>query len=151
MRGLGRNPAAGIVEVGIEADGFDDGESVGADALGVFNDVLEGGAEIGEALREKIEGVGVAVDGGAVGEMEFAGDPVGAAPMEESFFDGRAVGVPADGAAAGVLREVGGGSGHFFVLKKFGPAGPAMERRRPRGRRKRLAERNAEGNGTREQ
>jgi len=55
----------------------------------------------------------VAVDGGAVADVEFAGDHFGAAPVEEVALDGLAVRMVADGAAASVMGRIGLGLGGF--------------------------------------
>ena len=56
----------------------------------------------------------MAVDEGAVADIEFAGDHFGAAPVEEIALDGLAVRMVADAAAAAVMSGVGFGLGGFY-------------------------------------
>jgi hypothetical protein len=58
----------------------------------------------------------VAVDGAVVGDAELAGDFVGAAPVDEFFFDGVAVGVVADDTLPGVAVK---GAASFLQLFCF--------------------------------
>jgi hypothetical protein len=50
----------------------------------------------------------VAIDGGATGEFELAPQMEGAAPLQEGFLDGLAVGVAADAAATLMMRGING-------------------------------------------
>jgi hypothetical protein len=77
---------------------------------GLFDDLVEGGAEIVAALVEEVGGFDVAIDGGTGGEVEVGDDALGGMPVEEGGFDQVAVGVVADGAFAGmvVVLDAGG-------------------------------------------
>ena len=66
------------------------------------------------ALLEEADGVGVTVDAGPAGELEFAEYVACALPLEESFLDGVAVRVAADGAEAFVAPGIGGVGGIVF-------------------------------------
>ena len=77
-----------------------------------FDDVCEGGLQVAVAQGEKIESVGVVVDGGFSFDVEAVHDRLGTAPVEEGFFDLLAVRMFADGTFAGVALE-GGGFGPF--------------------------------------
>jgi hypothetical protein len=111
----------GYVAVGQAAAQFDGSEDAGGggwDASGMFDDLVEGGAEVFATLVEEIGGFGVAVDGGTGGEIEVGDNLVGGLPVEEGGFDFGAVGMVADGAFArmevrGLRFEVGfsGGAG----------------------------------------
>ncbi|HEV2205794.1 MAG TPA: hypothetical protein VGR36_04610 [Candidatus Acidoferrales bacterium] len=95
-------PAAVLVEAGEGADGSDDRVGGGEDALGLFDEIAEGvaglfGSELGEA-----EGAGVPPDNAAVAEVEFVGDDGWTVPVEDTFLDGFAFGVVADGAVGDV-------------------------------------------------
>ena len=59
------------------------------------------------ALLEEVGGVGVAIEGGAAGEIVIADDLVGAMPVEEGGIDIGAIFVIADDAAAAVEVGVG--------------------------------------------
>jgi len=102
------DPAAVFVDEGEDADGVEDvpgGEALG---VGILDDVSEGELEVAIAQSEKIEGVGVVVDGGFGLEIPAALDGVGAAPLQEGFFDIFAERMVADGKSAGVAFERGG-------------------------------------------
>ena len=100
------DPFARVGDAGVSADGADDTFGRWGNVLGLLDDQSQGEAEIPAALREKTEGMGVAVDGGASGELEFVGDAGNGAPVEESFLDGVALRVLADAAAALVVGKV---------------------------------------------
>jgi hypothetical protein len=105
---LGRRlePFARVSDAGIGADGVDDGFGGGRDRLGLLDDQPESEAEIAAAAREQTKNAGVAVEGGASRQMEFASDIGNFAPFEEGFLDGVAFGMAADAALAAVLRDV---------------------------------------------
>jgi hypothetical protein len=88
-------------------DGADDGVRGDLDHRGLFDDVGERGTNAGAAAVEKSGGVGVAIDGGVVGDAVVGGDGVRAAPVEVVLLDKVAVGMAADGALALVAREGG--------------------------------------------
>ena len=98
----GRGPLALVVDLGVEANGGDDGASGGADGFGLLDEVFEGGAERGAALGAKAGGVGVAVNDGMMGDFVFVGDFFGAEPAEVVLVNEFAVGVMANRAFAGV-------------------------------------------------
>ena len=98
----GRGPLALVVDLGVEADGGDDGAGGGADGFGLLDEVFEGGAERGAALGAKAGGVGVAVNGGMMEDFVFVGDFFGAEPAEVVLVNEFAVGVMANRAFAGV-------------------------------------------------
>lgn len=102
----GRGPLALVVDLGVEADGGDDGAGGGADGFGLLDEVFEGGAERGAALGAKAGGVGVAVNDGMMGDFVFVGDFLGAEPAEVILVNELAVGVMANGAFAGVSGDV---------------------------------------------
>jgi hypothetical protein len=111
----GRGPLALVVDLGVEADGGDDGAGGGADGFGLLDEVFEGGAERGAALGAKAGGVGVAVNDGLMGDSVLAGDFLGAEPAEVVLVDEFAVFVMANRAFAGVPSLVCA-SGAFFGL-----------------------------------
>jgi len=110
----GVGPAAVFVDVGEEADGVEDVGGGEALVVGVLDDIAEAELEIASAQSEKVEGVGVVVDGGTGVEVPEALDGIGAAPLQEGFFDKFAARMLADGAFAGVALERGGAV--VFVL-----------------------------------
>ncbi|MGB8525146.1 MAG: hypothetical protein WCD43_19450 [Candidatus Acidiferrales bacterium] len=96
------NPFAELVDVRIGVHGFDDGGRCDFDDFRAFDNRFQGDADGFSAASENSGGVDVAVNGGMVGDAVFAGDLVRAAPAEELVFDGFAVGMATDVAAAGV-------------------------------------------------
>jgi hypothetical protein len=118
----GTDPAAVFVEVGEGADGA---EHFGAGKVALvdfLDNVSEGGLKIAVAQSEKIEGVGVALDGGFGQDAKTAHDGVRAAPVKEGFGDGLALRMApgiesgAQGAAGlggGGVVGIGAGSGWF--------------------------------------
>ena len=103
----GRGPLALVVDLGVEADGGDDGAGGGADGFGLLDEVFEGGAERGAALGAKAGGVGVAVNDGLMGDSVLAGDFLGAEPAEVVLVDEFAVLVMANCAFTGVPGSAG--------------------------------------------
>jgi len=87
-------------EAAAQFDGSEDAGGGGWDASGLFDNLIEGGAEVDAALVEEIGGFGVAIEGGAGGEFEVGDDAFGGFPVEEGGFDFGAVGVVTDGAFA---------------------------------------------------
>ena len=112
----GRGPLALVVDLGVEADGGDDGASGGADAFGLLDEVFEGGAQRGAALGAKAGGVDVAVNHGVMGNFVFVGDFFGAEPAEVVLVNEFAVGVMANRAFAGVAGDVGASGASFGLL-----------------------------------
>ena len=103
----GRGPLALVVDLGVEADGGDDGAGGGADGFGLLDEVFEGGAKAGAALGAKAGGVGVSVNDGLMGDSVLAGDFFGAEPAEVVLVDEFAVLVMANRAFAGVSGGAG--------------------------------------------
>ena len=91
-----------VVDLGVEADGGDDGTGGGADGLGLLDEVFEGGAEGRAALGAKAGGVGVSVNDGMMGDFVFVGDFFRAEPAEVVLVNEFAIGVMANRAFAGV-------------------------------------------------
>ena len=112
----GRGPLALVVDLGVEADGGDDGAGGGADGFGLLDEVFEGGAQRGAALGAKAGGVGVAVNGGMMGDFVFVGDFFGAEPAEVVLVNEFAVGVMANRAFAGVSQDVSATGASFGLL-----------------------------------
>ena len=105
---LGRlDPLAVGRDVGRDAYSFEDGVGVGLGQLSKLHDLLGDAANIETAPLEKSKGVRVAVDGRAVGDLEFVGEFFRAAPAKKFLLDELAVGVFADGAAAFVAADGG--------------------------------------------
>ena len=103
----GRGPLALVVDLGVEADGGDDGAGGGADGFGLLDEVFEGGAERGAALGAEASGVGVSVNDGLMGDSVLAGDFFGAEPAEVVLVDEFAVLVMANRAFPGVPDDAG--------------------------------------------
>jgi len=103
----GRGPLALVVDLGVEADGGDDGAGGGADGFGLLDEVFEGGAQRGAALGVKAGGVGVAVNDGMMGDFVFVGDFFRAEPAEVVLVNEFAVGVMANRAFASVSHGAG--------------------------------------------
>ena len=103
----GMNPTAVFVEVGEGADGVKDILGVEVTFVGVLDDVTEGELQVAIAQSEKIEGVGVVVDGGLARYFPALHDRLGAAPLQECFFDKFALRMVADGTLAGVALGCG--------------------------------------------
>lgn len=116
---------AGVADVGVDADGADDGGGRYSDGGGLLDERLKGQAERGAASGEEPGGVDVAVDRGVVGDAIVLGDLVGAAPAEEVLFDGVAVGMSADIALAGVagVSTVGTGGSRPEMSQPLGALG----------------------------
>lgn len=101
------DPLAFLVETAAGADGVDDFVGGGDDAFGFFDDEFERTDGVAAAFGVEAGGLYVAVDGGGVEGVVFAGDACGAVPVEVVVFDGFAVGMAADGASDAVVVEVG--------------------------------------------
>ena len=74
--------------------------------VGALDHVFEGVTQIAAAFGEEAGGVGVIVDGGAVGKHEAAMDAGSAVPVDEHFLDGFAFGMAADDAFALVMGKM---------------------------------------------
>lgn len=83
--------------------------------IGALDHVFEGVTQIAAAFGEKSGGMGVIVDGGAVGKHEAAMDAGRAAPVNEHFFDGFPFRMVADDAFALVMRKMRSARGAFGV------------------------------------
>ena len=105
-----------VVDLGVEADGGDDGAGGGADGFGLLDEVFEGGAKAGAALGAEAGGVGVSVNDGLMGDSVLAGDFFGAEPAEVVLVDEFAVLVMADCAFAGVSHDVSASGASFGLL-----------------------------------
>lgn len=103
------DPFAVVVEAAAGANGADDAQGRRLDASGVFNHEFKSKAYVPLAARKKTESVRVPIDGTFVVKIEVDCDAAGAVPVDESFLDGVAIGMTANAALAGVLREVHGG------------------------------------------
>ncbi len=103
------DPFARLRDVGVGANGVRDG--VGRDHLDfvdALDEVSERGAQVALAAVEESHGVGMAVDGGFIGEIVIGGDFGGALPVEGGFLDGLSFGMAADaGASLTYLRPPG--------------------------------------------
>src|SRR5690348_5737316 len=97
--------AIGVDAGGVGAGGGHDGGGSGSDVAGLFENVLEGEAEIAAADLVEAQGVSVAIDsdpgdakaiggfiasvfGGVGGVVEEVGDGIGTVPVDEEVFDG---------------------------------------------------------------
>lgn len=104
------DPFSGFVDVGVGADGAYDGASRDRDFARVLDDSIERETEIPFAPSPEAGGMGMAVNGLAVGEIVLVGHNVGTAPMEESCLDGASLRVAADTALARVTVKICGAS-----------------------------------------
>ena len=100
------DPEAVVVDVSVGVCSLDDISRSYIDAIGLFDDVTQGEAEGAVAAPEKLEGVGVVVNGGAGFQTVFLHDDFGAGPLEEGFLDQEASGVFTDFAEALVAGKV---------------------------------------------
>jgi hypothetical protein len=96
------DPAAVFGETAVGADGADDAAGRGLHLTSALDDEFKRAADMASAAVEETGGVRMAVESGVVRDAVFLDDLGGAAPVEEGFFDGGAVGVFADGAASRV-------------------------------------------------
>ncbi len=101
------DPFPGVIDMGVGVDGADDVAGRNLDFACLLEEAFEHGADIPLAPRPKPSDMGMAVNGVAAGEAVFVGDNLGAAPLEESCFDGAAFRVAADAALARVAFKVG--------------------------------------------
>ena len=115
------NPFAVGFQARAGADGADDAVGGGLDTLGALYDVFEGEAHVAAALLEEAKGVGMAANGVVAGKVTFCMLIVEGTPVEESFFDGLAFRVGADGAEAFVAFGIDGGARGGFA-----PGGSAL-------------------------
>ncbi|MGH9735596.1 MAG: hypothetical protein ACRD8A_13525 [Candidatus Acidiferrales bacterium] len=99
-------PLTVVVDAREGADGADDGVGGGDDGLGLLDQEAEGVAGLLGSKAEEAEGVSVAVDDAAVGEIEFVGDGGWAMPVKDRSVDVLAFRVIADGALGRVIVGV---------------------------------------------
>lgn len=109
----GFGPAAVFVDAGVGFDGADDAIGSGLHGFGLLHDEFEAAAATPGALLIEAKSTGVAVDNAAIAKLEFMGDGCGTLPMEESLFNGFALGMAADRAVALVMSET---DGRFWVF-----------------------------------
>lgn len=107
----GLNPGAGIVDVGIDADGLDGRDGITLGVGDALDDVVERAANVTGAEEVEPGGACVAVEDLAASKMVFADDGFGASPMDEVEVDVIAVRMAADDAETGVAILIGGGIG----------------------------------------
>jgi hypothetical protein len=102
LRAGGFDPFAVFVEAHVEACGANDhfGGLDGAAVGGFKEEAFEDASDMALASLEKAGIVSVAIDGGAIGKVVVACNLVGAAPADEIAFDGVAVWMGTDAAAA---------------------------------------------------
>lgn len=103
------NPFSNLVYVSVGVYGLDERGSCNFDYFRALNNRFQGDADGFSATGENAGGVDVAVNGGMVGDAVLPSDLVGTAPAEKFVFDGFAVRVAADVAAAGVRAHRGAG------------------------------------------
>ena len=108
---LGHDVAAVLVEAAGDFYGADYGVAAGLAVAGVFDDAIEGAADMGAAEVPEAAGVGVAVESGEAFQVVEPDDVFAGGPVEEGCVDVFAIGVVADGAFAGVAVFVWGGFG----------------------------------------
>lgn len=79
----GLDPGAGICEAGVSADGGDDAQGRGFDAVHAFEKMIEDGADIVAAKFVEAGGAGVTIDDGPVGQLVKLLNGGGAVPVDE--------------------------------------------------------------------
>ena len=121
----GADPVAFAVQLGIEANGADDGGGRHIYRVHMFEERLERDANRLAATCEQSGGVGVAVNRGVIREAELFGDVDRMAPVKEIVFDGVAVGMSANGAFARMALQVGT-AGCFFALGELHGLGSVL-------------------------
>jgi hypothetical protein len=102
-------PIAVLIEVGVNAGSANDYIS-GFFERGVFHaleDVFEDAGEFALSPGKKPGGVGVTVEGDAVGDMVILGEPPRAGPANELALDGIAIRMGTNAAPAGMARKIG--------------------------------------------
>jgi hypothetical protein len=106
---LGRfDPPPAFVQMGVNAGGADNHAcQIGAGVFDALENLLEDAGEFMPSAGEKPRSVGVAVDGGTVGDFVVFCNLGRTAPADELAFDGVAVGMRTDGASASVAAEIG--------------------------------------------
>ena len=96
------DPLSELVDVSVGVHGFDDGGSCNFDDFRALDNRFERDADGSSAAGKNAGGVDVAVDRGVVWNTVLPSYLIRAAPAEKFVFDGFAVGVATDVAAAGV-------------------------------------------------
>jgi hypothetical protein len=125
-----------LVEADVEARGADD--HVGGferTAFDGFEEAFEDAGDLAFAALEQAGVVSVAIDGDAIGEVVCLGNLLGVAPANEIAFDGVAIWMTADGAAAGMAGEIGRSGGVGRSEWRGGNGGRLFGRQRRRGER----------------
>ena len=100
-------PVAVFVEAAVGADGANDAVCRRWVNRGFLHDFFESESEAAGALLEEVQGVCMTVDCGSMAEIEFPGQVAGPPPHEESFLDGVALRVMANGAVDLMVVESG--------------------------------------------
>ena len=109
----GLDPVAVFVEAGVNTGGADDYVRCFFERA-VFDhleNVLEDAGKFSSSPGEKTGGVGVTVKRGVVGDFVIPGYIPRTSPADEVAFDGIAIGMGTDAAAAVVAVEIGGNRG----------------------------------------
>ena len=125
-----------LVDADVESGGADD--HVGGferAAFGGFQEAFEDAGDLAFAALEQAGVVSVAIDGDAIGDVERFGNLLRIAPTDEIAFDGIAIGMTADGAAAGMAGEIGRGGGIRRSEWRGGNGGRLFGRQRRSGER----------------
>ncbi|HSY59127.1 MAG TPA: hypothetical protein VK795_06175 [Terriglobales bacterium] len=102
----GIDPASKGIDAGVSADGTKDRVAGHGGTASFFEKDVENGMKIFAASERESGGVGMAIHGAILAELVVARDIPGAAPVNEFFFDGSAVGMAADDAFTAMVVEV---------------------------------------------
>jgi hypothetical protein len=106
----GLDPSTTVIKSGIEASGADDGVvTFRRTMLDILQDAFEHTGDFSSTALEKFSGMSVTINRSAVGDAVSSGDLARAGPTDEVTFDGVAVGMGADDAAARVAGKIGRG------------------------------------------
>src|SRR5580693_8050976 len=106
----GLDPSTTVIDSGIEASGADDGVvTFRRTMLDILQDAFEHTGDFSSTALEKFSGMSVTINRSAVGDAVSSGDLARAGPTDEVTFDGVAVGMGADDAAARVAGKIGRG------------------------------------------
>lgn len=118
------DPIAVFVEAGVNAGGADDHirSLFQRGVLNTLENIFKDAGEFASSAGEESCGVGVAVERGAISDLECLCYVPRAFPADEFSFDGVAVRMRADAAAAGMAVEIGRfrGIGGGNVIAFFG-------------------------------
>jgi hypothetical protein len=105
-------PAAVVVEMGVDANSASDGVEiqqgcrVGGEVVHQFEELFHDASHLAGAEGEEAGGMRVAIDVAAVGDFIVLGDFHGAAPANEFALDGVAISMRANRAAARVPEKI---------------------------------------------